>query len=232
MESGSAADWFSGVASALAVIVALAGYWLADWQRRKDLKERERGAAQMIGVKLLQAFNRTAVIHKHLWPVDVPKLQGDDGTHLWRHIQPLAGLQDDPSAALSEPEINLLIAMNAHQFLSGITMVIARYQSLTASMREYGVRYGAMMELTPAPDEMRGKVAVVRMDREQYMKLIPYTLALEGLLQSLRELSAENLEHAKTLCRQYNPMMKAHFKATRFLSLGIPDDNKAATPDA
>lgn len=223
MGTGSIADWFAGGASAAAVIVALGGYWFSEWQRRRDKRDRERDAGNMIGVKLAQALNKTDDIRRHLWaPYAGPPIRGDDAHELWRHIQPLTGLQDDPSVALSEAEINLLIRMNAHKFMMEMMLVIARYQSINTSMKEYALRYNAIMELTPVADEMNEGVSIHRMPHEQYMRIRPYANALEGLLQGLRAMSAENVTNAQAIAVQFQPMMKAYFKTDKFLGIGVP----------
>lgn len=223
MDPGSAANWFAGGASAAAVIVALGGYWFSEWQRRRDRRDRERDAGHMIGVKLMQALNKTDDIRRHLWaPYSGPQLHGDDAHELWRRIQPLVGLQDDPSVALSEAEINLLIRADATKFMMDLMLVISRYQSINSTMKEYALRYEAIMTLTPVAEEMNEGVAIHRMSREQYMKLKPYANALEGLLQGLRVMSAENVANAQAIAVQFQPLMKAYFKADKFLGLGVP----------
>jgi hypothetical protein len=223
MEVGSIADWFAGGTSAAAVIVALGGYWFSEWQRRRDKRDRERDAGNMIGVKLAQALNKTDDIRRHLWaPYAGPPIGGDDAHELWRRIQPLTGLQDDPSVALSEAEINLLIRMDAHQFMMDMMLVITRYQSIHTSMKEYALRYNAIMELTPAADEMNEGVTTHRIPREQYMRIKPYANALEGLLLQLRTMSAENVTNAQAIAVKFQPLMKAYFKTDKFLGLGVP----------
>lgn len=223
MDPGSIADWFAGGASAAAVFVALGGYWFSEWQRRRDRSDRERDAGNMIGVKLMQALNRTDDIRRHLWaPYEGPKLGGNDAHELWRRVQPLTGLQDDPSVMLSEAEINLLIRMEAHQFMMDLMLVISRYQSITSSMKEYAVRYNALMELTPIAEEMNDGVSIHRMPIDQYMRLRPYANALEGLLRDLKAMSAENVTNAQTIAVRFQPMMKAYFKTVKFLGLGVP----------
>jgi hypothetical protein len=87
-------------------------------------------------------------------------------------------LTEDTSVNLTDAEINLLIRANQKQFMMDLMLVIARYQSINGSMREYLIRYDAIMVLMPIPDEMNKEVVVFRMNREQYMNLKPYSNAL------------------------------------------------------
>jgi hypothetical protein len=75
---------------------------------------------------------------------------------------------------------------------------------------------------------MNEGVAIHRMSREQYMRIKPYANALDGLLQGLRALSAENVTNAQAIAVQFQPMMKAYFKTDKFLGLCAPP---APVPD-
>jgi len=223
MEFGSWADWFSGSASAAAVFVALGGYWFSEKQRNRDRRDRELDAGNMIGVKLAMALNRTDDIRRHIWaPYDGPLLLGDGAEQLWRRTKPLLGLTDDTSVTLTDAEINLLIRANQHQFMMDLMLVISRYQSISNNMREYAIRYEAMMGLMPPPSEMNEGVGIHALDRAQWMKLQPYSNALEMLIQGLRAMSQENFDNARGLMPLYNPIMKKYFKRDKFMSLAVP----------
>lgn len=222
MELGSWADWFSGGASALAVIVAVGGYGFSEWQRGRDRKDREREAGNMIGVKLTRALNLTDDIRRHLCaPYEGPVMHGDGADEMWRRTKPLLGLTEDTSVSLTDAEINLLIRAKQTQFMMDLMLVTARYQSINNSMREYAVRYDAILALMPAPVEMNDAVGVHIMERAQYMKLKPYSNALEALIQGLKVMSKENVDKAKGLVPSYTPMMKAYFKTDKWMNLAV-----------
>lgn len=223
MEIGSYADWFAGTMSALAVMVALGGYGFSEWQRRHEKKSAERKAGRQIGLKLMNVLNRTHDIHRHIWAdYSGPPLGGDGSNELWRTIQPLIGLTDDPAVALDGAETNLLIEADETEFLMEITLATSRYQSIVASMKEYQLRYEAVYQMSPAPTEMEGNVGVHRLTREQYLAIRPYTISLEALIQSLRAMTAENVDKCQQLAEEYTPMMKRYFKGEKFLSLTGP----------
>lgn len=67
MEPGTAAEWFSGAASAAAVVVALGGYGYLEWQRARDRKDAERTAGRQVGIKLARVLNGTDDIRRHLF---------------------------------------------------------------------------------------------------------------------------------------------------------------------
>jgi len=232
MAASNAADWFAGGMTAAAVIVALGGYGFSEWQRRRDKKDAERQSGRLIGVKLMKVLNGTYDIHRHLWAdYDGPPL-GGEGTHeVWRTIQPLVGLQDDPALALNDAETNLLIQANATNFLMEHMLVTLRYQSIVSSMKEYHLRYDALYQLSPAPVAIQGQVGQHLLTHEQYMRMQPYSLALEALIQHLRAMTTENVDMCRRLAREYQPIMKRYFKAEKFLALVDPkqsDDTVAA----
>lgn len=204
------------------MFVALGGYGFSEWQRGRDRKDREREAGNMIGVKLTRALNQTDDIRRHLWaPYEGPVMLGDGADELWRRTKPLLGLTEDTSVVLTDAEINLLIRAKQTQFMMDLMLVTARYQSLNNSMREYAVRYDAILGLLPPPAEMNDAVGVHILERAQYMKLKPYSNALEGLVQGLKIMSQENLDKAKTLVPLYTPMMKKYFKTDKWMNLAV-----------
>ena len=232
MAESNAADWFAGSMTAAAVIVALGGYGFAEWQRRRDKKDAERQSGRLIGVKLMKVMNGSDDIRRHIWAdYNGPPLGGRDAHELWRTIQPLVGLQDDPAVALNDAETNLLIQANATNFLMELMLVTIRYQSIVSSMKEYQLRYDALYQLSPAPVAMLGQVGQHILTHEQYMRMQPYSLALEALIQRLKAMTAENMDMCRRLAREYQPIMKSYFKAEKFLALVDPkqsDDTFAA----
>lgn len=230
MELGSAADWFSGGMTAIAVIVALAGYGISEWQRKRDRKEAELQSGRLIGIKLMKVLNGTNDIHRHLWAnYEGPPLGGEGANELWRTIHPLVGLQDDPTVTLDGAEINLLIRANETNFLQELMLATVRYQSIVSSMKEYQLRYEAIYELSPAPIAMNGLIGTHMLTAEQYLKIKPYSLALENLVQNLKAMAAENLDLCKRLASEYAPIMKQYFRIEKFLTLAEPSKPTASS---
>jgi len=125
-----------------------------------------------------------------------------------------------------------LIEANVTDFLMEMMLVAARYQSITSSMKEYQIRYEALYELSPPPLVMEGAVGRYELTREQYMRIRPYSVALEALIQSLRAMTAENNDKCRKLAQEYHPIMKAYFKGEKFLALAEPDHSPKTTNPA
>lgn len=223
MEWGTVADWFSGGASAAAVVVALAGYGFLEWQRARDRKDAERTAGRQIGVKLARVMNGTDDIRRHLWaPYEGPPVGGEGANELWRTTYPLIGLEYEPGLMLSAAETDLLITMNATDFMMELMLATGRYQSVVSSMKDYGIRYEAIYRMLPPPAAMDGVLGQHHLSHEEYMRIRPYSLQLEAIIQSLRAMTAENVGKCGKLAEQFNPLMKGHFKE-KFLSLNKPE---------
>jgi len=224
MNEGTWADWFAGTMSGLAVIAALAGYFIADWYRRRDRREIDVATAQLVGLKLFKVTNSSHDLYRHLWaPYDGPALGGvADGVELWRTISPLVGLQIDESMRLDASEMGLLVRMEKVTFLTELMLATSRYDSMVLSMREYQTRHEVIHQMTPPPVEMEGRVGKHQLTREEYMRIQPYAVAQEHLVRFIRDMARENVEKCGDLAEQFHPMMKAYFKGEKFIALGRP----------
>lgn len=209
---GTWADWFAGSMSALAVAVALAGYGFSVWQQRRHDRENERQAIQQIGLKLFTVFNRTDNIRHHVWATYTgPALQGPDADQVWRTVSPLIGLRDNLSLDLTASEVALLMKMKASGFLQDLMLATDRLHSIVSAMSEYQLKYEAMYAMMPPAEAMDGTVAQHSLSTQQYNKLRPYSVALEQMITSVRNLSQENSNACKNLINQFNPLVVGYF---------------------
>jgi hypothetical protein len=223
MELGSIADWFAGGATAAAVIVALGGYRFAEWQRSRDRRDAERTAGRQIGIKLFRVMNGTDDIRRHLWaPYEGPLVGSIGADQLWRTIQPLSGLEIEPGLALNAAECDLLVKINATDFMMRQMLATSRYENIVRGMQEYRVRYEAIYQMLPPPTAMEGQIVQHNLTMEQILRIRPYSLVLDTLLQSLRTMSAENVADCGKLAEEFNPLMKGYFKE-KFMALKKPD---------
>lgn len=223
LEPGTMADWFSGTMSALAVMVAVGSYSFSEWRHRRENKQRDIVTIRQIGVKLLKVFNSSHGIHQHLWQDTKPVAEGQ--SELWRRTFPLVGLQHEPGLSLDSAEINLLIEMKQHNYLMEMMLMTERYQSIISSMMDYRVRYEAVYAMMPPPRAMEGHVGRHALTEEQYLRLQPYSIQLERLLQSLRAMTQENVEMGERLTEQFTPMTTEYFGKPVF-KIGKPDTPK------
>jgi hypothetical protein len=94
------ADWFSGIGSMLAVIVALLGHWIIEWQRKRDCKAAELEHARRIGFKITVLYADAHHSQEHLQKnATMDELK--EPSLLWRRLQPELSIE-----ALTGPELN------------------------------------------------------------------------------------------------------------------------------
>ena len=220
LEPGSQADWFSGTMSALAVMIAVGSYGYSELRRRREDNRRDIVTIRQIAIKLLRVVNGIHDIHRHVWEgVQEPLAGGQD--ELWRRTYPLVGLQQEPGLSLDAAEINLLIEMKQPDFLMELMLLTSRYQSILSSMMEYKVRHEAIHAMLPAPVAVEGQIGRHALNEEQYLRLQPYSIQLEMLLQSVRGMTQENVEMGERLVDQFTPMTSSYF-GKPVIKIGIP----------
>lgn len=225
LDAGTWADWFSGIMSFAAVLVALGGYCWSHKLQNADRAERQRQAAKQIAVKLCRVMNCTDDIRRHVHAeYKGPKLEGVDAGQTWRKIHPLIGLTDEPGLQLDGSEQALLIDAKAHEFMMDLMLVISRYQSIIGSMKEYSVRYDALQSIMPAPQEWDGARARHQLSQEQLMRILPYSSALESIIVAIINMVDENIGKCRELVVQYHPIMVSHFGDDAFPKLSVPEE--------
>lgn len=223
-EIGSLADWFSGGMSALAVIVALAGYWLGARSAKIERRRLQTEAAHRILIKLLTIVNGLYTLHLHI-ERDAARepLHGPDGPELWRTIQPLIGFTDDDEVQIDAIESTLLVEAKAIDFLLDLMLAAKRNTALIAAMKEYAVRREALQTLSPPPIGFEGQIGTVGLTQQQYLAMRPYAIALEALIQHVRTTCKLDLEAAKRLADQFGPLMRTHLNDAGFPILETKD---------
>lgn len=228
-EAGSWADWFSGTMSAAAVSVAVGSYWWSERQRKREQSRRNQKTAHQIGLKLASLANDAMSVHRHLFqPYEGPKLgHPNDPTKYWRQLKPLVGRDDDAVSRLGADEQNLLVEITQVEWLMAFEEALQRHRSVSGSMKEFGIRRQAILEMTPTVKEWAGSIGISEISADDLMRLMPYSIALEHLVVGMRDLSVQNVGLITELCTRYHPMMKAAFPREKFMTLVAPGDPAA-----
>jgi hypothetical protein len=231
LESGAWADWFSGIMSAAAVIVALAGYFISDRYRRADTRFKDIATAQLIGLKIWRVLNSSHDINRHVWnDNERPHIGGHEADLLWRRIHPMVGVEIDEASRLSAEEMGLLVQMRKADFLMDLTLVIARHESMVLSMKEYRNQYEDLHKMFPAPVAMNGRVGIHMLTEQEFLSIQPYSNTVESLIFAIRDMAKENVERCDVLARAFHPMMKAKYPNQRFIAVVPPAQPGDATP--
>lgn len=211
---GSAVDWFAAWASLAAVVVALAGYGIVEYRRRQDIKDRRQDAAYQIAFKISSLGSEVNWLHSSLFPEGT-------GAEDWATVtdpfivvgaqQPIVGSLMTVTKDLTENEQNLLMFLREENFLMEYSEIHARNLTIIAGMKEYKERYAAVMVRLPPPVEAAGNVATLPLTEQLKLELHPYITPAATLIQSLRGLSAINVQKVRALGASFKPMMSKHF---------------------
>lgn len=208
------AEWVSGIGSLLAVIVALGGYWIVERHRKDDAKQQRQNAAYQIAFKLSALASDAKVTHKHINPEGkTPEewLQITDPMEICGTLPVNIGSSEPICRDLSENEQNLLMSLKEEDFLMDFSEAFARNQSIEAGLREYASRREAIMSMLPPPTQFQGQVGSLFLSPQQVAEVKPHLIACATLVQSMRELSKQNVEQLSKLCDNFQPMMRKHF---------------------
>lgn len=216
MEQTTALNWVTSIATAVAVIVALAGYAIIEWQRRQAIRQSRRTSVHMIGIRAFRLLNHFCDLERHFAkfaPIDWKESRG-----LLPSVHPMLGLNFDPMVVMDKDEIAVLIESNEADFLTNMMLAASRYESIVLSFNEYRDRYDELYRMAPPPDSMEGLVATHRLAKPDYLKLRPYSIQLFQLVDALRDMVVENVALCRKLTQDYHPLMKTRFKNEKFVS--------------
>lgn len=214
METGSLADWVSGLATVLATIVALGSYFWADNHRKREERQRRQDSAYQIGYKLATLISEAVSTHKALFPQGTT---ADD----WRAItdpfeivgpqQPTIGLTTTMVRDLTEAEQNLLMSLREEEFLMNMSETIARNETIRLGLGEYKSKHEAITARLPPPDLVNGQIASLMLDAKQRMALWPYIMPASTLIIAVRALSEENVAMLRAMGAGFHSMMRKHY---------------------
>lgn len=214
------AEWIASIGTMLAVFVALGGYWISEWQRRKDSKAAQLEHALQIGFKLSLLHADAKHVHDHLFKNATLDEQRERSL-LWRRLQPELGMEALTGPQLNAAEQNLLISLLEAELLMQLTESASRNLIIRRAMAEYRIKREAIQEKTPAPIEYGDNVGVFELSGSDILRLSPWTSVLEGLVIDMRGLAITNLNASRNQVELYKTMMRKHFPGKKFL---IPAD--------
>ena len=235
METGSLADWVSGIGSMLAVIVALAGYWISHAHRKEDHRIAEearkfqetasrQGIVHQISLKLSALASEATTTHVELIPPgrtedELAKML--DPRQITGEFNPNVGMELTMARDLAVDEQNLLMLVKENDFLMDYSEALARHESVRAGILEYKAKREAVMAMLPAPKIVNGQMASHFLSDAEWLTLAPYVIPLRSLLVSIRALSRQNVELLARLCASYKPMMAKHFPQLNIHSIEL-----------
>lgn len=230
MEGGSVADWVSGIGSMLAVFVALFGYFLVEWQRRKDAREKLQGQIYQIGFKLSTLASEAHVMMKSLNPRGLPLdelLQEADPMVICGSQPPVIGHDTSMVRDLTDAEQNLLMGNRDEGFLMDFSECVAGNDSIRTAMVDYARRREEMLAVLPPPEQMNDNVGSVFLTQEQMAQVLPRIIPAGQSVMIARQMAKENVDMVNGLCARFEGMMLASHPKLHVHKIEIDLDKSA-----
>ena len=180
--------------------------------------------------KLLEVVNSVQQLHQHMeTQTNKTEVIGPEGHEFWQMVHPLIGFSNEHLISFGGEDAVLLLEVEEAEFLMDLMLLGRRHASLIASMQEYGVRRDALFQLAPAPESFHGLVGTIRMNQQDYMRIKPYALALDALINQLRENCAKDAAMALNVAARFGPIMRERLKEPKFPLLVHPQTSPSGS---
>lgn len=210
----------SALASFMAVLVALAGYYLVEMNRRSEEAELRRSKANQIGLALWHFSNKNKTIYNHIRN----QLSKNDCTSIYMcdNVIPILDYGSGIAIDIDTANIALLADLKEFSFLHDVVEAIERYWSIENSMREYRVLWEDYHNQLPAPKQMKWSLASFEISAADMMKIEPKRQIAEGVIRQLYDMTEENDVLFTRLVTSFHTVMKPHFQNQGIVVLEAP----------
>ena len=222
------------------VIGAFAGgipAWLlakrqSDETLRRDATQRtenQKALAFSTSVKLLHIVNSTISLSNHVKSCmalrNNPKL-----AHMepWQVLVPMIGHTEEDSTRFTADEMAVFAAANKYDFMQDMMLLAVRSASSLATFKEYCKMRDDFRSIGPKPQAFEGQIGMATLTPQQVDSYKPYTMPLNNVAVSLDAGLDKDLQLAREVTAQFDPISKQYFKVEQFVSLTFPSDGELA----
>lgn len=234
-------DW-SGLASSVigGVIGALAGgvpAWLIARRQsnetlRRDEEQRTRQDKALcfaVHVKLITIINSVVQDWCHIQRAMLV-LSDPETSHMepWQALEPIVGHTDEGQVRFTPEELGLFMAANEPEFMMDLMLIAQRNGASIAAMKEYHLRREELRAFYPKPEVVLGRMMKASITREDWLKLLPYTLPLDGMVKQMSEHSGENINQCREIANRIGPIVQKYFNDPKMGGISFPTDEKLA----
>ena len=233
----------SDIASAIVggLIGALAGgipaWALAKRQSNETLRrdreqrvENQKALAFSVVVKLLHIINSTISLSNHV--KSHLALRNDPArNHMepWQVLVPMIGHTDDEGTLrFTADEMGVFAAMNEYDFMQDIMLLAMRHSSSLSAFKEYCKMRSEFRAIGPKPQDFNGQIGGAWLTPEEAIKLKPYTIPMNNIVDGLDAGLDEDVRLARTIAERFGPVTARHFEMTKFANLSFPSDDELA----
>jgi hypothetical protein len=226
-----AASWFSGVASAAAVVVAL---WLArksDRDRASERQQARKAIARKLLSEIMEIANSFYTI-KHSFEQDFQGLVPPQPApaERWRLTRPLIGLAESDAIYVDDAALMLLMEADPKLY-QDVILVADKQRVLVRLLAEYGIRRNALLEMLPQPVEVEDDILFgVVPDGPEHVRLRAHARAVEDLLSQAWAAACEGQTDSMAIAERVGPVMRTFLSDEKFPLIGakkIPETSQA-----
>lgn len=223
IDLGSFADWFSGLGSVAAVVVALLSLRSVERYRREDrLKAEIALGHEIIGAMLAiteSLRNHQRHIAMNPSPVTTPE-------RTYTIFQPALGLSSEGDLNLPTGAIELLVRADGLGVWQDAREAVKFNSIATTTMKEYKELWLALQAKLPAP---ASSTTFSYNPTDEQMRIFHVEfLRLETITTELRRIVDEGVERAEAAATAVGPKLRAYF-GQKFLQLEPLDSEEQSS---
>ncbi|RZF64263.1 hypothetical protein EWE75_12010 [Sphingomonas populi] len=212
LEPGTWANWVSGIASSLAVLLALSGYFFAFPKERRQKRAEEVTTARQLGFKIWRLGERNSSLKPVLFqeiPLNLRAME-QDNPFLW--MDPPGPVTRDEVLLLDRTEIALLMKFGEIKYAGEITISVENYLSnlhyldLWREMRD-----SLFLTLRPAEKKIDGHF-LHPMNQTEETEFLRRGVPINTLIADAQEAWTRNDQRLKEIALNFKPLMQKHLR--------------------
>lgn len=197
---------------------------------REQRVENQKALAFSVVVKLLHIINSTISLSNHV-KSHLALRKDPARAHMepWQVLVPMIGHTDDEGAIrFTADEMDVFAAMNEHDFMQDMMLLAMRHSSSLSAFKEYCKLRNEFLAVGPKPQDFVGQIGGARLTPEEALKLKPYTIPMNNIVDGLEAGLDEDVRLARTITKRFGPVTAKHFKVTKFADLSFPSEDELA----
>lgn len=217
MPQGSWADWFSGIASTCAVIVALFGYIYLYFKDKKEKQKVEERIANEIGVRIAKLSVDVLRNHKHLFEEfnDKEKCKRKK----WGEITPRIGYKHPDIKELTSAEEMLLISMGQAKYLTEISRCMDCNNGLNIAIDEFSTIKNNFYENYGIYINEFNEIGEINIPTEMKYGFEQHIKKMKHYSKIMQEMSEQNIVIIENICASYHMTMKSMMPNGKFIKI-------------
>ena len=196
----------------------------------RDTEQRlqnEKALAFTVLIKLQDIVNNVVTMHRHVERSRrIVVANPDENIELWEVLQPLAGTTDEGQIRFTADELGVFANGDHNDLIMNLSLFARRNAAHMASLAEYNERKKAFNEIRPRPHVVDGRLVYVPLSAQQVAEMLPYTIPLRDLANSLSGYITSDIPLARLVCEQYSNAIRNKFPNAHMKQLQFPNEQE------